>query len=49
MFVVQEFFLSSTEAQQSYLQGFSKNILEASFDVSKTTTSSNYIFVLPFS
>ncbi|WVY99095.1 hypothetical protein V8G54_031248 [Vigna mungo] len=28
----QDFFLSSTEAQQSYLQGFSKNILEASFD-----------------
>ncbi|XP_052730070.1 beta-conglycinin beta subunit 1-like [Vigna angularis] len=27
-----DFFLSSTEAQQSYLQGFSKNILEASFD-----------------
>ncbi|XP_027937580.1 beta-conglycinin beta subunit 1-like [Vigna unguiculata] len=27
----QDFFLSSTEAQQSYLQGFSKNILEASF------------------
>nr|AAZ06661.1 seed storage protein B [Vigna luteola] len=28
----QDFFLSSTEAQQSYLQGFSKNVLEASFD-----------------
>ncbi|XP_022641662.1 beta-conglycinin, beta chain-like [Vigna radiata var. radiata] len=28
----QNFFLSSTEAQQSYLRGFSKNILEASFD-----------------
>ncbi|CAJ1967946.1 unnamed protein product [Sphenostylis stenocarpa] len=28
----QNFFLSSTEAQQSYLQGFSRNILEASFD-----------------
>ncbi|BAT97405.1 hypothetical protein VIGAN_09084200 [Vigna angularis var. angularis] len=28
----QDFFLSSTEAQQSYLRGFSKNILEASFD-----------------
>ncbi|TKY51178.1 Beta-conglycinin, alpha' chain [Spatholobus suberectus] len=28
----QHFFLSSAEEQQSYLQGFSKNILEASFD-----------------
>ncbi|XP_020233570.1 beta-conglycinin beta subunit 1 [Cajanus cajan] len=28
----ESFFLSSTESQQSYLQGFSKNILEASFD-----------------
>ncbi|QCD87668.1 RmlC-like jelly roll fold [Vigna unguiculata] len=30
--IFQDFFLSSTEAQQSYLQGFSKNVLEASFD-----------------
>ncbi|CAJ1977187.1 unnamed protein product [Sphenostylis stenocarpa] len=29
---LETFFLSSTEAQQSYLQGFSKNTLEASFD-----------------
>ncbi|KAL2324417.1 hypothetical protein Fmac_023475 [Flemingia macrophylla] len=28
----ENFFLSSTEDRQSYLQGFSKNILEASFD-----------------
>ncbi|KAG4984289.1 hypothetical protein JHK87_029038 [Glycine soja] len=28
----ESFFLSSTQAQQSYLQGFSKNILEASYD-----------------
>ncbi|BAT94102.1 hypothetical protein VIGAN_08067300 [Vigna angularis var. angularis] len=28
----QDFFLSRTKAQQSYLQGFGKNILEASFD-----------------
>ncbi|KAG4907796.1 hypothetical protein JHK82_056447 [Glycine max] len=28
----ESFFLSSTEAQQSYLQGFSRNILEASYD-----------------
>ncbi|XP_014523936.1 beta-conglycinin, alpha' chain [Vigna radiata var. radiata] len=29
---LESFFLSSTEAQQSYLQGFSKKTLEASFD-----------------
>ncbi|QCE08318.1 RmlC-like jelly roll fold [Vigna unguiculata] len=29
---IENFFLSSTEFQQSYLQGFSKNILEATFD-----------------
>nr|QBZ93319.1 beta-conglycinin alpha subunit [Glycine tomentella] len=28
----ESFFLSSTQAQQSYLQGFSKNILEATYD-----------------
>ncbi|KAL2324422.1 hypothetical protein Fmac_023480 [Flemingia macrophylla] len=28
----ESFFLSSTESQQSYMQGFSKSVLEASFD-----------------